>query len=43
MRRARGQFYTLFRELREHPVKFKNYVRMSIASFDKLLNLLRPR
>ena len=35
-------FHTLFKELRENKIKFFNYFRMSISSFDEL-NLLDKR
>ncbi|XP_040197230.1 protein ANTAGONIST OF LIKE HETEROCHROMATIN PROTEIN 1-like [Rana temporaria] len=38
----RGQFSLLYHDLREHPEKFRNYTRMTIATFDYLLYLLRP-
>lgn len=43
MRSERGQFHTLYAELREDAAKFKGYTRMSTAAFDKLVNILRPR
>ncbi|XP_040203443.1 protein ANTAGONIST OF LIKE HETEROCHROMATIN PROTEIN 1-like [Rana temporaria] len=42
MHSERGQFVLLYRELREHPDKFRNYTRMSISTFDFLLDLLTP-
>lgn len=43
MRSERGQFHTLYAELREDAGKFKNYTRMSVTAFDKLVGILRPR
>lgn len=43
LRSERGQFHTLYAELREDAVKFRNYTRMSVAAFDKLVGILRPR
>lgn len=36
-RRARGTYYVLYLELRRDPEQFFNYMRMSIESFDHLL------
>ena len=36
-----GQFYTLFYELRKDENEYFNYFRMSLKSFDELLNLLQ--
>lgn len=36
-----GIFFKLYGDLRKYPEKFFNYTRMSIASFDELLNLCR--
>lgn len=41
-RLVKGQFYKLYSDLRAHPDKFFNYYRMSVNSFDELLNLIRP-
>ncbi|XP_068090140.1 uncharacterized protein [Hyperolius riggenbachi] len=38
-----GHFPLLFRELRKNPEKFFSYTRMSVATFDSLLVVLRPR
>ena len=35
-----GAFNTLFHELRQDNMKFFNYFRMSITTFDELLNKL---
>ncbi|CAH1964553.1 unnamed protein product [Acanthoscelides obtectus] len=34
-------FFKLYGDLRKYPEKFFNYTRISIASFDELLNLCR--
>ncbi|XP_068122176.1 uncharacterized protein [Hyperolius riggenbachi] len=39
-RPKKGQFWMLYRDLRQHPDKFFGYARMSIGSFDRLLSLL---
>lgn len=36
-----GQFHTLYMKLRLYPVKAFEYYRMSIQSFDELLNLTK--
>lgn len=36
-----GSFVTLYPKLREYPPKFFNYFRMSSASFDELLSLVK--
>lgn len=41
-RLLKGQFYKLFSELRKYPEKFFQYSRMTVASFDELLSLMRP-
>ncbi|XP_068118950.1 uncharacterized protein [Hyperolius riggenbachi] len=40
-RRRKGQFWTLYRDLRQHPDKFFGYTRMSVGSFDCLLSKLK--
>ncbi|XP_068091227.1 uncharacterized protein [Hyperolius riggenbachi] len=40
-RRRKGQFRTLYRDLRHHPEKFFGYTRMSVSSFDGLLAKLK--
>ncbi|CAH1979840.1 unnamed protein product [Acanthoscelides obtectus] len=40
-RNRSGIFFKLYDDLRKYPEKFFNYTRMSIASFDELLNLCR--
>lgn len=35
-RLLRGEFYTIYSDLRENSDKFYNYFRMSIRSFDEL-------
>ena len=32
-----GEFHHLYRQLRQHPAKFKEYMRMTIDSFDYVL------
>lgn len=41
MREEVGAFYTLFDELRCDENKFFNYFRMSVSSFDELLDRLK--
>ena len=43
MRKTLGQFYTLHNRLLNHPEKFFSYYRMSIASFNELLEKVGPR
>lgn len=38
-----GHFSILFRDLRNDPEKFFSYTRMSVDTFDALLEVLRPR
>lgn len=38
-----GHFSVLFRDLRKNPEKFFSYTRMSVDTFDALLEVLRPR
>ncbi|XP_071972628.1 uncharacterized protein [Engystomops pustulosus] len=40
-RPRRGHFMNLYADLRQHPDKFHNYVRMTVTSFDRLLADLR--
>ncbi|XP_044151430.1 protein ALP1-like [Bufo gargarizans] len=42
-RMTRGVYSTLYQELRKHPVKFAEYLRVSVASFDDLSQRLRRR
>ena len=35
-----GEYHHLFSDLRKYPKKFKEYTRMSIATFDELLSLV---
>lgn len=35
--REKGEFHSLYHELRKHPEKFFNYSRMSIETFDYIL------
>ncbi|KAM5138088.1 uncharacterized protein ACMZJ9_016663 isoform 2-T2 [Mantella aurantiaca] len=37
-----GQFWTLYSDIRTHPEKFFHHIRMSIESFDHLLELCTP-
>ncbi|KAM5191432.1 uncharacterized protein ACMZJ9_013619 [Mantella aurantiaca] len=39
-RPSMGEFHLLYGQLRDHPEKFADYFRMSIASFDELLGLV---
>ena len=41
-RRSKGVFTVFYSDLRRYENKFFNYVRMSVRSFDELLNELRP-
>ncbi|XP_069586989.1 uncharacterized protein [Ranitomeya imitator] len=41
-RLTKGHFHRLYTALREHPDKFYLYCRMSIQTFDRLLEILRP-
>lgn len=43
MRKKRGQFATLFEELAQDPAYFKEYTRMTLHSFNKLLEMIKPR
>ncbi|XP_044133206.1 uncharacterized protein LOC122925927 [Bufo gargarizans] len=38
----KGQFHTLYNDLRQDPFKFHNFCRMSMESFDHLLTSLHP-
>ena len=38
----KGQFYTLFEDLHEHPENFFQYYHMSKSSFDELLQIIGP-
>ncbi|XP_063634897.1 putative nuclease HARBI1, partial [Cydia splendana] len=42
-RYLKGQFVSLYEDLRMYPDKFFNYFRMSINTFDELLALVSPR
>ncbi|KAH7693985.1 nuclease HARBI1-like protein [Aphelenchoides avenae] len=42
LRRKRGAFYTLWRELKNDPIELKKYIRMSLNAFEKLLEVLKP-
>lgn len=41
-RERSGQFKHFFEKIRCYPEKFFDYYRMSISSFDELLEILRP-
>lgn len=41
-RRSKGLFNIFFSDLRQYEHKFFNYVRMSVKSFDEMLDVLRP-
>jgi len=41
-RLLKGKFYTLYENLREHPIKFFSYFRMNISTFDELIRLVGP-
>nr|CAH7716326.1 unnamed protein product [Callosobruchus chinensis] len=41
-RSSKEQFQKLYDDLRVHPEIFFKYYRMSVASFDELLQLIRP-
>ncbi|CAJ0947544.1 unnamed protein product [Ranitomeya imitator] len=41
-RLTKGHFHRLYTALQEHPDKFYLYCRMSIQTFDRLLEILRP-
>ena len=42
-RRFKGEYHTLYPDLREYPEKFFRWYRMSMEQFDYLLQLIRPR
>lgn len=37
-----GAYYTLFRELKNHPERFFNYVRMDLSTFSYILEQVSP-
>jgi hypothetical protein len=41
-RLLKGKFYTLYKNLREHPIKFFSYFRMNIPTLDELIRLEGP-
>nr|CAH7719683.1 unnamed protein product [Callosobruchus chinensis] len=41
-RSSKGHFQKLYDNLRAHPENFFKYYQMSLASFDELLQLIRP-
>lgn len=42
VRESNKRFFTFYEEIRKYPNKFFEYYRMSISSFDELLEKLRP-
>jgi len=42
VREQSNRFFTFYREIRKYPNKFFEYCRMSISSYEKLLDKLRP-
>lgn len=43
LRNVHGAYFTMFTELKKDPDRFKRYMRMDLARFEKLLDMLRPR
>jgi hypothetical protein len=43
MRGTYGEYHHLFRQLREDPVRFQRYTRMSPETFDYVLNKIRQQ
>jgi len=41
-RLLKGKFYTLYENLREHPINFFSYFLMNISTFDELIRLVGP-
>ncbi|KAH7700478.1 nuclease HARBI1-like protein [Aphelenchoides avenae] len=41
LREQRGAFFTLLPELKKDPAEFKKFTRMSLAAFEKLLEMVR--
>nr|CAI5861635.1 unnamed protein product [Callosobruchus analis] len=41
-RKRFGQYHTLFFDLRHHPDRFFEYLRMEIATFDYILEKVSP-
>lgn len=39
-RPEKGQYQTLFKQLRRTPTKFRQYTRLTVENFDKLLSLV---
>ena len=39
----KGEFYTLYPDLRHYPAKFFQFYRMSVTRFDLLLSKVAPR
>lgn len=42
VRESNKQFFAFYEEIRKYPSKFSEYYRMSISSYDELLEKLRP-
>ena len=42
-RMEKGEFYTLYPDLRHYPAKFFQFYRMSVTRFDLLLGKVAPR
>ena len=42
LREAKGEFYTLYPDLRHFPSQFFQLYHMSVAKFDNLLKMLTP-
>ncbi|XP_040207240.1 protein SLX4IP isoform X1 [Rana temporaria] len=42
-RLSKGHFHTVYLELRKYPKKFHEYARMSVTTFDELLEVVRPQ
>jgi len=42
VRETNNRFFSFYGDIRKYPIKFLEYYRMSISSFDELLEKLRP-
>lgn len=42
-RNIHGEFHHLYKQLREHPEKFNSYFRMSISTFDYILDKIEHK
>ncbi|XP_068088590.1 protein SLX4IP isoform X3 [Hyperolius riggenbachi] len=42
-RLSKGHFHTVYLELRKYPRKFHEYARMTVNTFDELLEIVRPQ